>query len=991
VCSALGVDAGVVDYDARARGESRFCVLAAHSHLCPVLCVTSIHVYKFYATISIKIFRPQNSDIRTALKPSHNDNITSIFDVGLSPCPAESGHLKSRHFKSRHPCGISDFAATMMRATPLHVAHTHASHPRAMSNPLEERFSRSWVDHLSRLREVEATIPPEVEGDPALRYSVPRIVCIGEESSGKSSTLERVAMMSVFPSDERLCTRVPIELRLRHRDQESLAKEDERFRDGGYVVMRMVPGVGSKLAADVSSQMHPDDVPAQVRTWMERLVEAANGAVTGVTDDRIIIELYSPLCVNLDLIDLPGIVAGSIPGEPTDMMDRTRNLSASFLNDETHPHTFVIAVASAREARIRNSQAMELVQRYNKVQFTIGALTMADLSADTRRESPYTRLIERVNAEADDTPELGLGYVALKNRDTVTASRAQSREELERANQDEKEWFAEYLPGHSDRCGIESLVDRLVQKVDEYTRGPWIVAERKRIETECIKVRQELNEMGEFVPNDLTELISYFSSEVEKWCEPSIETVLEFVPTLTSGSVGLPDIYDTTKMTCWQEKDIESLNPPRPNPGMNYQVDPDSLKKFDAKMFDIERSLLIKSWSSFVPIAHKDLFVQDTQAHLFVRDTVPGASSPTSSNSTWTVRNDAMNTISNYFKQQPSGRGSLLFVGRYCSNDDDCHKLVGFFVTENMTSRGHEIQTMLTALGKHVPTNDRSSSQTPQSPNNVGAGIPFGFYGFGPIPSTSSGRPIRRARRPPKLHKSLQGKHNEVILMQLSGRPVLRAQVQRTEDLEKYYDDALQLRKYVVKMCQTNARAFFKSLTASVLDSVKTKDARFSVFFETLSFALGDWCEERVQGATDRFVEFIDRTRAVFENRDTYFQITSSYFTNALTRMLRDIIFFQCADSSIVDLFKSGKLNELLRRHCREHEINVDDLYVEDCVEQRKKALLKMETLITMKNKLQEIFTSEADARTSERSPTTPEADTPPAKTLSHSLSRTSI
>jgi hypothetical protein len=863
----------------------------------------------------------------------------------------------------------------------VRVAHIDASHPRVMSNPLEERFRRSWFDHLSRLREVEATIPPEVEGDPALRYSVPRIVCIGEESSGKSSTLERVAMMSVFPSDERLCTRVPIELRLRHRDQESLAKEDERFRDGGYVVMRMAPGVGSKLAADVSSQMHPDDVPAQVRFWMERLVEAANGAVTGVTDDRIIIELYSPLCVNLDLIDLPGIVAGSIPGEPTDMMDRTRNLSASFLNDKTHPHTFVIAVASAREARIRNSQAMELVQRYNKVQFTIGALTMADLSADARRESPYTRLIERVNAEADDTPELGLGYVALKNRDTVTTSREnQSREELERANQDEKEWFAEHLPGHSERCGIESLVDRLVQKVDEYTKGPWIVAERERIEKECVKVRHQLNGMGEFLPNDLNELISYFSSEVEKCCEPSFEAVLEFVPTLTSGSIGLPDIYDTTKMTCWREKDVESLNPPRPNPGMCYQVDPDSLKKFDARMFDTEPSLRIKSWSSFVPIAHKDLFVtdksgQDTSGTLF----------PISSSITWTVRNDAMNTISNHFKQ-PSGRGSVLFVGRYCSNDNDGGKIVGFFVTEDMTSRGHEIQTMLTALGKRVPTNDRSPSQTSQSPSwAFRAGPSFGGHPNG-FNSPRGPVPILRARR------LLAAEQNTgVILLQCCGRPLLRAQVDRTEDLEKYYDDGLQLRKSAVKMCQANTRAFFKALTTYVLDSLKAKDARFSVFFKTISVVLDNWCKACVQNVTDEFAKFFNRTGAAFENRDTYFQITSVYFTNAVTRTMREIIFFQCADASIVDLFKSGELNELLRWHCREHEINVDDLYVEDCVEQRKKAMLKMETLITMKNKLQEIFTSEVDARTSEQSPTTPEVDTPPVPTLSHSLSRTSI
>ena len=875
----------------------------------------------------------------------------------------------------------------VMRATPLRVAHTHASHPRAMSNPLEERFRRSWFDHLSRLREVEATIPPEVEGDPALRYSVPRIVCIGEESSGKSSTLERVAMMSVFPSDERLCTRVPIELRLRHRDQESLAKEDERFRDGGYVVMRMAPGVGSKLAADVSSQMHPDDVPAQVRFWMERLVEAANGAVTGVTDDRIIIELYSPLCVNLDLIDLPGIVAGSIPGEPEDMMDRTRNLSASFLNDKAHPHTFVIAVASAREARIRNSQAMELVQRYNKVQFTIGALTMADLSADSRRESPYTRLIERLNAQADDTPELGLGYVALKNRDTVTATREnQSREELEKANQDEKEWFAEHLSGHTERCGIESLVDRLVQKVDEYTRGPWIEAERERIETELVKVRQELSDMGEFLPNSLNELISYFSSEIEKQCKPSFETLLEFVPTVTSGSAGLQDIYDAANFTIWQHSDIHSLNS-------------NTLKTFDRRMFYGETTFP-ERWSPFVTISQTCLCV--THKHLFGQDTqTPETPSHASSNGVWTMRRDAINTISDHFNQTFCN-GSLLFVGRRCSYDDDgCggDKLVGFFITQDMIQqRRHDIQTMLAASGKRVPTDNRSpwtkrenhesdsQDSNSQSPNNVGTGTGFDFAS-NPFTQRAERGPFRRARRPTR--GGLE--QDEVVVLYHPARPAFRAKLEISEDLEKYYENVLHLRESVVRIFQTNARAFFKSSITDVLDVLKAKDARFSVFFESLSVILDDWCDACVRNVTTEFAEWLTRTGAVSENRDAHFQITASYFTNSITRKMREMIFFHYADSSIAKVFESGELNEIMRRHCDEHNIDVDDLYVENCVEQRKKAVMKMEMLTTMKNSLHQIFTSEVDEQSNEQLPNTPEADAAPVPTLSHSLSRTSI
>jgi hypothetical protein len=80
-----------------------------------------------------------------------------------------------------------------------------------------------------------------------------------------------------------------------------------------------------------------------------------------------------------------------------------------------------------------------------------------------------------------------------------------------------------------------------------------------------------------------------------------------------------------------------------------------------------------------------------------------------------------------------------------------------------------------------------------------------------------------------------------------------------------------------------------------------------------------------------------------------------------------------------------------MRRHCDEHNIDVDDLYVENCVEQRKKAVMKMEMLTTMKNSLHQIFTSEVDEQSNEQLPNTPEADAAPVPTLSHSLSRTSI
>lgn len=302
---------------------------------------------------------------------------------------------------------ISDFTDTILLS---HHSELYSLIRRLfkMRSTLEDNFNALWCDHLEKLKLAE-----EKHGldDVRFKFSVPRIVAIGEESSGKSSTLERIAMLKIFPSDRRLCTRMPIELRLRHVDKTKLP---EQFRETGFVEMNLLRSENSRIPEEPASPyMHPNEVEDKVRQWMETVVSLNNDTVTGVTNDRLLIKLFSSRKLNLDLIDLPGIVAGSIRDEPSDMMDRTRNIAGSYLDDLNNPHTFVIAVVSATETRIRNSQAMELVQRYNKANMTIGVLTMADLAGDPRSDSnPYEILKGRLDGNADDLPSIDLGYFA---------------------------------------------------------------------------------------------------------------------------------------------------------------------------------------------------------------------------------------------------------------------------------------------------------------------------------------------------------------------------------------------------------------------------------------------------------------------------------------------------------------------------------------------------------------------------------------------------
>jgi hypothetical protein len=52
--------------------------------------------------------------------------------------------------------------------------------------------------------------------------SFPQIIVAGQESSGKSSVLERIAMLSFFPRSIDICTRMPIKLHLKHLSKEDL-------------------------------------------------------------------------------------------------------------------------------------------------------------------------------------------------------------------------------------------------------------------------------------------------------------------------------------------------------------------------------------------------------------------------------------------------------------------------------------------------------------------------------------------------------------------------------------------------------------------------------------------------------------------------------------------------------------------------------------------------------------------------------------------------
>ena len=93
----------------------------------------------------------------------------------------------------------------------------------------EDKWIGSWYDQADRLQAIENSHGLD---DNDLMFNMRTIIYLGEESSGKSSTMERLASLKLFPTDRKLCTRLLVKLCIRYCPEEQLAIGDSETHSG---------------------------------------------------------------------------------------------------------------------------------------------------------------------------------------------------------------------------------------------------------------------------------------------------------------------------------------------------------------------------------------------------------------------------------------------------------------------------------------------------------------------------------------------------------------------------------------------------------------------------------------------------------------------------------------------------------------------------------------------------------------------------------------
>ena len=265
-------------------------------------------------------------------------------------------------------------------------------------------------------------------------WQPPQLVVVGNENSGKSTLLERLCMMPIFPHAEELCTRMRIQVRLRRGklSAPSLQVWNNRTKqvEGDTVVVPM------------------ETANIDVRDAMDRLLRNTNSTVRGVTTEHtLILRVQSPTVPNLDLVDLPGVVLNAAAGEPDDMPQQTKQLVNDHI-DRHKDHSVFLGVVDATSAP-NSSVGLQLLREKGALDRTIGVITMCDYAGAPQQK---TKLRNRLEQKGDAIPLNPHGYVATMNAPVEEdGDRRSNFEKLQAQAQNEPAWFK--------HAGFQDVVD----------------------------------------------------------------------------------------------------------------------------------------------------------------------------------------------------------------------------------------------------------------------------------------------------------------------------------------------------------------------------------------------------------------------------------------------------------------------------------------------------------------------------------------------------
>jgi dynamin 1-like protein len=372
-----------------------------------------------------------------------------------------------------------------------------------------------------------------VENKPEL--TLPRLVVVGTQSSGKSSVLTNIIGMDILPTGSNMVTRTPLDIRMH-----KLSASKEGWIEFGtyqqqlYTFEDKTPEWITEMKIPITIPIPTESEVAKVKDFITHKTNELAGPTMNICATPIIMKIYSPNVPNLSLTDLPGLtmVACVDKGQPTDIKEKIEELVISYIKQ---PRTIIIAVMQAR-TDLETDLGLALIKKHDfDGKRTIGVLTKPDLmNYDTHVGEYLTNSISK-------NLMLTYGYYVVKNR----SSKEVAELDIFKGFEIEKSYFnthPEYKKSiYKNNIGISNLVNNLskilITSITEMI--PSVMNEIMSLE---MKLNQKLDRMGTSLPASKDGKLSTLNKYSSNFYYKFIDSVESRGNSINSGKL-IKDIF----------------------------------------------------------------------------------------------------------------------------------------------------------------------------------------------------------------------------------------------------------------------------------------------------------------------------------------------------------------------------------------------------------------------------------------------------------------
>ena len=312
--------------------------------------------------------------------------------------------------------------------------------------------------------------------------NIPRICSIGSQSAGKTSILTNIIGLDILPKGDGVVTRRPIELRL------------NKIKSGEPYIF---------FENDLNNKI--TDFTG-IKDKITNLTNSICGNDKNILDKPLIINIYSPTCPDLTILDLPGISKIPIGDQPKNIEEITKNMTIKYI---INPYTIILCAISSNQD-ITISDGLYLSKQFDySGERTLGVLTKFDLmdKGTNCKEILSNKLIP-----------LKYGYIAVKNRSKLDSiNNISVKEGLEK----EKIFFKNnetFNKMNKKIFGTQSLINKIVEI---YTNMFYLYIDDTvySINHHLRRIDNELSLLGKPLINDLSERNALVQNLINNYCE----------------------------------------------------------------------------------------------------------------------------------------------------------------------------------------------------------------------------------------------------------------------------------------------------------------------------------------------------------------------------------------------------------------------------------------------------------------------------------------